>query len=95
MELAAWSATYVVILSSAECAVDTSVKILTGIFAQKSIAAYDPTAREIKGGWLDRHFGTLPLFVEKHQSSIVIVQLGYQLAASLAGMAWAFALTVR
>ncbi|KAL0065395.1 hypothetical protein AAF712_007603 [Marasmius tenuissimus] len=50
--------------------------ILTGIFAQKEIAALDGIA-DIPGGWLDRHF----------------VQLGYQVADSVAAMGYSFVVT--
>ncbi|KAK9898240.1 ammonium transporter [Cystobasidium minutum MCA 4210] len=50
--------------------------LMTGIFAQASIAATDG-ATEIPGGWLDGHF----------------VQLGYQLADTVAATAYAFVIT--
>ena len=57
------------------------VQILTALFAQKSVAAFDgiatgPTA--IGGGWIDHHY----------------IQLGYQVADSMAGFGYSFALTV-
>nr|AGO45862.1 ammonium transporter 3 [Geosiphon pyriformis] len=50
--------------------------LLTGIFAQKSIAFYDNHER-IKGGWLDHHWE----------------QIAYQLATSMAGLFYSFAVT--
>jgi len=52
--------------------------ILTGIFAQASVARFDGFTI-IRGGLLDRHS----------------VQFGYQLADSLAGLGYAFVVTVR
>lgn len=52
--------------------------ILTALFAQKSIAAFDGIA-DIPGGWIDHHY----------------IQLGYQIADSVAGMAYSFVMTVR
>ena len=51
--------------------------ILTGVFAQASVAAFDGTTN-IPGGWLDRHWA----------------QVGIQLANSVAGMVYSFAVTV-
>ncbi|KAF9029900.1 ammonium transporter [Hymenopellis radicata] len=50
--------------------------ILTGIFAQRSVAAYDGFTN-INGGWVDQHY----------------IQLGYQLADSVAGMVYSFVMT--
>ncbi|KAG2011219.1 ammonium transporter, variant 3 [Coprinopsis cinerea AmutBmut pab1-1] len=50
--------------------------LLTGIFAQKSVAGFDGMT-EIPGGWLDRNW----------------VQLGYQVADSVAGLGYAFVMT--
>ncbi|KAJ7590799.1 ammonium transporter [Mycena floridula] len=50
--------------------------ILTGLFAQASVANFDGIAI-IPGGWLDRHW----------------IQLGYQLADSMAGMSYSFVMT--
>ncbi|KAF8661215.1 hypothetical protein AX16_001495 [Volvariella volvacea WC 439] len=50
--------------------------LLTGIFAQSSVAYYDGFT-EIPGGWMDRHF----------------IQLAYQLADSVAGVAYSFVMT--
>ena len=51
--------------------------ILTGLFAQSSVAAFDGIT-SIPGGWLDHHY----------------IQLGYQLADSVAGMSYSFVVTV-
>ncbi len=51
--------------------------ILTGIFAQKSIALAN--GQIIEGGWIDKHF----------------VQMGWQLANSVAGSVYSFVVTVR
>ncbi|KAK1525630.1 ammonium transporter [Colletotrichum costaricense] len=54
--------------------------ILTGIFAASYIAALDGAytgESAIAGGWIEHHY----------------VQLGYQLAGSVAGFAWSFTLT--
>ncbi|KAF9558592.1 ammonium transporter [Agrocybe pediades] len=50
--------------------------LLTGLFAQKSVAGFDGIT-EIAGGWIDHHY----------------IQLGYQLADSVAGFAYSFVLT--
>ncbi|ETW76197.1 ammonium transporter [Heterobasidion irregulare TC 32-1] len=50
--------------------------ILTGLFAQSSVAGFDGIA-SIPGGWLNRHY----------------IQLGYQIADSMSGMAYSFVLT--
>ncbi|KZP14471.1 Rh-like protein/ammonium transporter [Athelia psychrophila] len=50
--------------------------VLTGIFGQKSVAAFDGVS-VIGGGWLDVHF----------------IQLGYQIADSVSGMTYSFAMT--
>jgi Amt family ammonium transporter len=50
--------------------------VLTGIFAQKSVAGFDGIT-DIPGGWLDGNF----------------VQLGYQLADSVAGLSYSFVMT--
>jgi len=50
--------------------------ILTGLFAQKSVAGFDGITF-IGGGWLDHHY----------------VQLGYQIAASIAGLSYSFVMT--
>ena len=52
--------------------------VLTGLFAQASVAAFDGFT-VIPGGWLDHNY----------------IQLGYQLADSVAGMAYSFVMTVR
>lgn len=52
--------------------------ILTGLFAQSSVASFDGSA-PIAGGWLDHHY----------------IQLGYQIADSVAGMSYSFVMTVR
>ena len=52
--------------------------ILTGLFAQASVAGFDGTT-EIPGGWLDHHY----------------IQLGYQIADSMAGLGYSFVMTVR
>jgi ammonia channel protein AmtB len=52
--------------------------ILTGIFAEKGIAAMD-SRTIIAGGWMDHHW----------------IQIGYQLANSIAGMTYSFVVTVR
>ncbi|KAL0958506.1 hypothetical protein HGRIS_000648 [Hohenbuehelia grisea] len=49
--------------------------ILTALFAQASVAAFDGT--EIPGGWIDHNY----------------IQLGYQLADSVAGFAYSFVMT--
>ncbi|KAL0947810.1 hypothetical protein HGRIS_013882 [Hohenbuehelia grisea] len=51
--------------------------LLTGLFAQASIAASDGVSAPILGGWLDRHY----------------IQLAYQLADSAAGMGYSFVMT--
>ena len=51
--------------------------ILTGLFAQSSIATFDGNLVPIPGGWLDHHY----------------IQLGYQLADSVAGMSYSFVMT--
>lgn len=51
--------------------------ILTGLFAQASVAGFDGIT-VIPGGWLDHHY----------------IQLGYQLADSMAGMSYSFVMTV-
>lgn len=53
-----------------------AAQILTGLFAQSSVAGFDGIAL-IPGGWLDRHY----------------IQLGYQIADSMSGMAYSFVLT--
>jgi len=53
-------------------------QILTGLFAQASIAGFDGITK-IDGGWLDHHY----------------IQLGYQLADSVAGLSYSFVMTVR
>ncbi|EIW55877.1 ammonium transporter [Trametes versicolor FP-101664 SS1] len=50
--------------------------ILTGLFAQSSVASFDGSA-PIAGGWLDHHY----------------IQLGYQIADSVAGMSYSFVMT--
>ncbi|KAG8695143.1 hypothetical protein FRC08_008008 [Ceratobasidium sp. 394] len=50
--------------------------LLTGLFAQASVAAFDGFTN-IPGGWIDHHY----------------VQLGYQLADSVACFAYSFAMT--
>ncbi|THG97317.1 hypothetical protein EW026_g4650 [Hermanssonia centrifuga] len=50
--------------------------ILTGIFAQRSVAGYDGIA-DIPGGWIDHHY----------------IQLGYQVADSMSGLAYSFVMT--
>lgn len=50
--------------------------LLTGIFAQASVAGFDGFT-EIPGGWLDKHF----------------IQLAHQLADSVAGFGYSFAVT--
>ncbi|KAG2003031.1 ammonium transporter [Coprinopsis cinerea AmutBmut pab1-1] len=50
--------------------------LLTGIFAQASVAGFDG-ATEIPGGWLDKNW----------------VQLGYQIADSVAGFGYSFVVT--
>ncbi len=52
--------------------------ILTGLFAQASVAGFDGIAA-MPGGWLDHHY----------------IQLGIQLADSVAGMSYSFLMTVR
>lgn len=52
--------------------------ILTALFAQASVAAFDGFS-VIPGGWLDHHY----------------IQLGHQIADSVAGMAYSFVMTVR
>lgn len=52
--------------------------LLTGLFAQKSVAGFDAITT-IDGGWLDHHY----------------IQLGYQLADSMSGLAYSFVMTVR
>lgn len=51
--------------------------ILTALFAQASVAAYDG-ATVIDGGWIDHHW----------------VQLGYQIADSMAGFSYSLVMTV-
>jgi Amt family ammonium transporter len=50
--------------------------ILTGFFAQASVAGFDGIT-VIPGGWLDHHY----------------IQLGYQLADSVAGLSYSFVMT--
>ncbi|KAI0635026.1 ammonium transporter [Trametes polyzona] len=50
--------------------------VLTGLFAQKSVAGFDGIT-DIPGGWLDHHY----------------IQLGYQVADSVAGMSYSFVVT--
>ncbi|KAF8891476.1 ammonium transporter [Gymnopilus junonius] len=50
--------------------------ILTGLFAQKSVAGFDGVT-VIPGGWLDHHY----------------IQLGHQLADSVAGLSYSFVMT--
>ncbi|KIY67790.1 ammonium transporter [Cylindrobasidium torrendii FP15055 ss-10] len=50
--------------------------ILTGLFAQKSIAAFDGFS-VVDGGWIDHNW----------------IQLGYQVADSVAGVGYSFAMT--
>ncbi|KAF9029097.1 ammonium transporter [Hymenopellis radicata] len=50
--------------------------ILTALFAQSSVAAFDGFT-VIPGGWIDHHY----------------IQLGYQLADSVSGMAYSFVMT--
>ncbi|THU79769.1 ammonium transporter [Dendrothele bispora CBS 962.96] len=50
--------------------------ILTGLFAQSSVAGFDGIT-EIPGGWLDHHY----------------VQLGYQIADSVAAVGYSFVMT--
>ncbi|TFY56916.1 hypothetical protein EVJ58_g7346 [Rhodofomes roseus] len=50
--------------------------VLTGLFAQASVAGFDDIAA-IPGGWLDHNY----------------IQLGYQLADSVSGMAYSFVMT--
>jgi len=52
--------------------------ILTGFFAQASVAGADGITI-IPGGWLDHHY----------------IQLGYQIADSMAGLSYSFVMTVR
>ena len=52
--------------------------VLTGLFAQASVAGFDGFT-VIPGGWLDHHY----------------IQLGYQIADSVAGMSYSFVVTVR
>ena len=51
--------------------------VLTGLFAQASVAGFDGNLAPIAGGWLDHHY----------------IQLGYQLADSVAGMSYSFVMT--
>lgn len=51
--------------------------ILTAFFAQSSVAAFDGISTELDGGWIDHHW----------------VQLGYQLADSVAGFAYSLVMT--
>ena len=50
--------------------------MLTGLFAQKSVAGFDGIT-VINGGWLDHHY----------------IQLGYQVADSMAGLSYSFVMT--
>ncbi|KAK0437450.1 ammonium transporter [Desarmillaria tabescens] len=50
--------------------------ILTGLFAQASVAGFDGIT-VINGGWIDHHY----------------IQLGYQLADSVSGVAYSFTMT--
>jgi Amt family ammonium transporter len=52
--------------------------LLTGIFAQQSVANLDGGLAPILGGWLDRHW----------------IQLAYQLADSCAGMSYSFVVII-
>ncbi|PIL27399.1 transporter [Ganoderma sinense ZZ0214-1] len=51
--------------------------VLTGLFAQSSIVTFDGDLAPIAGGWLDHHY----------------IQLGYQIADSVSGMAYSFVMT--
>jgi Amt family ammonium transporter len=51
--------------------------LLTGLFAQNAIVAYDAFSTPISGGWLDKHY----------------IQLAYQLADSVAGFGYSFVMT--
>ncbi|KAH9896721.1 ammonium transporter [Cubamyces lactineus] len=51
--------------------------VLTGLFAQASVAGFDGGLAPIDGGWLDHHY----------------IQLGYQIADSVAGMSYSFVMT--
>jgi len=51
--------------------------LLTGLFAQNAIVAYDAFTTPIAGGWLDKHY----------------IQLAYQLADSVAGFGYSFVMT--
>ncbi|KAJ3533490.1 hypothetical protein NMY22_g7315 [Coprinellus aureogranulatus] len=51
--------------------------LLTGLFAQSSVAGFDGGLAPIQGGWLDHHY----------------IQLAYQLADSVAGIGYSFVVT--
>ncbi|KAI0826985.1 ammonium transporter [Trametes gibbosa] len=51
--------------------------VLTALFAQASVAGFDGGLAPIPGGWLDHHY----------------IQLGYQIADSVAGLSYSFVMT--